>query len=155
MPDQNNVKPKIEEIASEYLSGEALRNLLDFAAWMRANKMTPTFANKSKKGVNYTSRVCYLKLRRNSWYIWPAGRQKEYANAFLACEELKELVSASLAPCLEGCSHQCNAGSGCIVMVCGKRFEHKCGCCPVRFHNPDAEALKTIKQIIEIRSNSK
>ncbi|MCL2488523.1 MAG: hypothetical protein FWE80_07560 [Oscillospiraceae bacterium] len=150
---ENKIKPKVEEIASEYLDGEALDNLLDFVAWMREKRMTPTFANKSSIGVNYTSRICYLKLRHGSWYIWPAGRKKErfheYVYGFLVCEALKELVSTSLAPCMKGCSHQCNGGSGYTVTVCGKDFENKCCCCPVRFHNPDAEALKIIKKVFE------
>lgn len=50
MSESNNTvkqKPQIEEIASDYLDGEALDNLLDFVAWIRANRMTPTFANKN------------------------------------------------------------------------------------------------------------
>ena len=68
MNAQSNPKPKVEEIAPEYLGGEMLDNLLDFVAWMRANKMTPTFANQSKAGVNYISHICYLKLFRGYWY---------------------------------------------------------------------------------------
>ncbi len=146
-------KPKIEDIAPDYLNGDTLDNLLSFVVWMRANRMTPTFANKSKTGVNYTSRVCYLKLRHGSWYIWPAGKKvgylHEYVHAFLDCEELKDLVSASLAPCMKDCSHQCNAGLSFTVTVCGKVFENICCCCPVRFHNPDAETLRIIKKVIE------
>ena len=156
---ETKIKPKIEEIASDYLNGNDLDNLLGFVAWMRANRMTPTFANKSKEGVNYTSRVCYLKLRHDSWYIWPAGKKDgylhEYVHGFLTCEELKELVSASLAPCMKDCSHQCNAGLGFTVTVCGKDYENICCCCPVRFHNPNEETLKEIKNIIEGKNNIK
>jgi len=87
------IKPKIEDIASDYIDGDVLNNLLNFTAWMRANRMTPTFANASKEGVNYTSRICYLKLRHGSWHIWPAGKKDgylhEYARKFLTCEALK------------------------------------------------------------------
>jgi len=149
---QEKIKPTIEEIAAEYLGGEALENFLDFAAWLRANKMTPTFGSKSKTGISYTTRVCYVKLFHDAWYIWPAGKQGVYANDFLACEELKEIVCASLAKCT-GCGHQCNSGAGFTKTVCGKEFEHICGCCPVRFYIPDAETLKIIKKTIEKRNN--
>ena len=146
------LKPKIEEIAHDYLDGENLDNLIDFVAWMRANRMTPTFANKSKEGVNYTSRICYLKLRYGSWYMWPAGRKNEYVNDFLECEELKDIVCMSLAKCTS-CGHQCNSGTGFTKSVCGKDFENICGCCPVRFHNPNMKTLKTIKKVIENKNN--
>ena len=159
MADQKSAKPKPEEIAHEYLDGESLDNLLDFVTWMRANKMTPTFANKSKSGVNYTSRICYLKLRHGSWYIWPAGQKRkkpfhEYVYGFLDCEELKELVSSSLAPCNKNCSHQCNSGLGFTVTVCGKEHQNKCCCCPIRFHSPSAKDLKIIKKVIETKNES-
>jgi len=154
MAKQNTLKPKIEEIVSDYLDGDALGNAMDFFAWLRANKMTPTFGSKSKIGISYTTRVCYIKLFHGSWYIWPAGKKGVYANDFLVCEELSERVSASLAPC-KGCGHQCNSGLGFTKTVCGKEFEHLCGCCPVRFHNPDAEALTIIKNVIEKRDRAK
>ena len=44
LKNQVKQKPQIEEIASDYLDGDALSNLLDFVVWMRASRMTPTFA---------------------------------------------------------------------------------------------------------------
>lgn len=152
--NQIKIKPKIEEIASEYLDGGALNNVLDFVAWLRANKMTPTYGSKSKIGISYTTRVCYIKLFHGSWYIWPAGKKGVYANDFLNCEELKDIVCASLAKCTS-CGHQCNSGLGFIKNVCGKEFENICGCCPVRFCNPDSNSLKFIKEVIEKSNNSK
>ena len=148
------MKPQIEEISQAYLEGEMRENLLDFVAWMRANRITPTFANKSKIGVNYTSRVCYLKLFHGSWYIWPAGRKNEYVSDFLDCKELEDIVCMSLFKCI-GCGHQCNAGTGFTKSVCGKDFENICGCCPVRFHNPNAKTLEIIKKVIENRNNGR
>ena len=154
MQEEKKIKPKIEEIVSDYLDGEKLENILDFAAWLRAGKMTPTFGSKSSAGVSYTTRVCYVKIYKDSWYIWPAGKQGAYANDFLICEELKEIVEASLAPC-KPCGHQCNSGLGFTKTVCGKEFEKICGCCSVRFHNPDAETLAAIKRVIEARNKMK
>jgi len=145
------VKPKLEDAAAHYLDGEALANVLDFCAFLRANRMTPTFGSKSKVGISYTSRVCYVKLFHGDWFIWPAGRHREYTEAFLSCEELKETVRTSLAACTS-CGHQCNGGAGQTITVCGEAFTHICGCCPVRFRNPDAEALRVIKYVIEKRN---
>ena len=72
---QKKTKPKIEEIAADYLAGDKLNNVLDFVAWLRANKMTPTFGSKSSLGISYTTRVCYLKLFHDSWYL-PSFRKK-------------------------------------------------------------------------------
>ena len=156
MSEQTKIKPKIEEIASEYLDGKNLNNLLDFVAWMRANKMTPTFANKSKTGVNYTSHICYVKLFHGYWYIWISGKHRIYKHLFiddfLSCEELKEIIGANLAKCSEGCKHGCNEGQGYTVTVCGKKYEKICGSCTVRFRSPNAKTLKIIKKVIETRN---
>jgi len=154
MPEQNKIKPKIEEIAADYLDGEKLKNILDFAAWLRAGRMTPTFGSKSSVGISYTTRVCYIKIFAGEWYIWPAGKKGAYINDFLACEELKEIVGASLAAC-KPCGHNCNSGKGFVKTVCGQDYERICGCCSVRFHNPDAETLEIIKRVIEHRNSSK
>ena len=155
MSEQTKGKPKVEDIASGYISGDALDNLLDFVVWMRANRMTPTFANKSKDGVNYTSHVCYLKLFHGSWAIWITGKHRKHKSGFiddfLICEELKTVVSAGLALC-GNCGHSCPPHS---VTVCGTKYDNVCPCCTVRFYNPNEETLKSIKKVIETRNKSK
>jgi len=157
MENKNKIKPIVEEIASDYLDGDALYNVLDFTAWLRANKMTPTFGNKSKEGVRYTTRVLFLKLFQGYWEIWISGKAKngKYIDDFLTCEELKEIVSEGLARCSDECGHKCNNGQGYIVAVCGTEFEKICGCCTVRFLNPNAETISIIKKVIEKRNSIK
>ena len=98
LKNQAKEKPQIEAIAPDYIDGDVLNNLLDFVAWMRANRMTPTFANKSKESVNYTSHVCYVKLFHGAWAIWISGKHRKHKNGFiddfLACKELKDVVGA-------------------------------------------------------------
>ena len=153
--NQVKQKPKIEEIAPDYLDSDALDNLLDFVAWMRANRMTPTFANKSKDGTNYTSHVCYLKLVHGTWAIWISGKHRKHKSGFiddfLTCEELKDVVGAGLARCGD-CGHGCPPYS---VTVCGTKYENVCPCCTVRFYNPYAETLKIVKRVIENRNGKK
>jgi len=157
MSEQMIEKPKIEDIASDYLDGEKLTNVLDFVAWLRAGKMTPTFGSKSKIGISYTTRVLYVKLFHGHWHIWISGKAKngKYIDDFLACEELKEIVSEGLARCSENCGHKCNNGQGYIVSVCEEKYEKICGCCTVRFHNPDAKTISIIKKVIDKRNNIK
>lgn len=159
MSEQKNIKPKIEEIASDYLDGEALKNMLDFVEWLRANRMTPAFGSKSKEGISYTTHVCYVKLFLGYWHIWISGKHRKhkhlYIDDFLACEELKEIVGDNLPSCIEGCGHRCNEGQGYTVTVCGKKYEKICGCCTVRFINPNAETLNIIKKVIEKRNSMK
>ena len=155
MPKQNKEKPEIEDIASEYLDGEALDNVLGFVKWLKAGKMKPTFGSKSKIGISYTTRVLYMKLFHGYWYIWISGKAKNgaYIEDFLFCKELKEIVRENLPKC-ESCSHACNNGLGYMVTVCGKKFEKICGTCTVRFRSPNAEALDIIKNVIEKRNNA-
>lgn len=117
--------------------------------------MTPTFANKSKDGINYTSHVCYLKLVHGVWAIWISGKHRKHNSGFiddlLACEELKDVVSKGLARCGD-CGHGCPPYS---VTVCGTKYENVCPCCMVRFNNPDAKTLKIVKRVIENRNRKK
>ncbi len=45
--------------------------------------MTPTFTNKSKEGINYTSHVCYLKLFYKEWAIWISGKHCKHKYGFI------------------------------------------------------------------------
>jgi len=155
MSEQAKVKPKIEDAAPDYLDGKALDNLLDFVIWMRTNRITPTFANKSKEGINYTSHICYLKLVHGSWAIWISGKHRKHKSGFiddfLTCEELKAVIATDLAIC-NHCGHGCPPYS---VTVCGIKYDNVCPCCTVRFYNPNTETLKLIKKVIGTRNKSK
>ena len=155
MSEQTKAKPKVEEIASDYLDGDVLNNLLDFVAWMRTSRITPTFANKSKNGINYTSHICYLKLVNGSWAIWISGKHRKHKNGFvddfLVCDELKAVVGANLALC-NNCGHGCPPH---FAIVCGKKYDNVCPCCTVRFNNPNSETLEAIKKVIGARNKSK
>ena len=159
MPESEKEKPKIEDIASDYLDGEDLNNVLSFVSWLRKNRITPSFGSKSKTGVSYTSSVCYVKLFHGYWYIWISGKHRKhknmFVNDFLVCKELKEVVSENLPPCTVGCRHKCNQGKGYTVIVCGEKFENICGCCTVRFLNPSTKTLNIIKRVIERRNRIK
>ena len=40
---QSKTKPKIEEVIPEYLTGDNKQRALDFATWLRTNKMSPAW----------------------------------------------------------------------------------------------------------------
>ncbi len=70
----------------------------------------------------------------------------------LLTPELKDVVSEGLARCSENCGHKYNEGQGYVVTVCGTNFEKICGCCTVRFRNPDEATIKMIKEVIQKRN---
>ena len=43
---QKNIRPKIEDVICEYFADvpQTQQNALDFVSWLRANKMSPTWA---------------------------------------------------------------------------------------------------------------
>ena len=154
--EQKKLKPKIEDIASEYLDGEDLNNLLDFVTWMRANRITPTFANKNKNGINYTSHICFVKLVHKEWEIAISGKHRKHKSGFqddfFACEELKEIIAANLSQCEPpGCGHGCPPYT---AIICGTKYENVCRCLTVRFYNPNAGTLEIIKKVIAARNNA-
>ena len=64
-----------------------------------------------------SGRVLFLKLFHGYWEIWISGKAKngKYIDDFLACEELKKVISEGLARCSDNCGHKCNGGQGYIV----------------------------------------
>ena len=57
---------------SEYLDGAEKQNALDFAAYCRANKMTPQWQSTNRWRFQHKGkRVCIVRLWDDSWSIMP------------------------------------------------------------------------------------
>ena len=154
MPEQKSSKPKIEDIANDVLSGNALKNALDFTAYLRENKMNPQWSAANAWKVTYKSySVCFIRmhgtahyhnLSEGSWHIIPFIG--EYEDDALP-DEMKEIAWAN--------KHTCKSCGQCALKldaVFGKEYAYACEC-SVRFVNPSAEAVECAKKLIELRRN--
>ena len=161
---QGKVRPKLEDVLNDYLDGDNLKNALDFAAWLRANKMAPQYISGNLSGgmgmawsviygkkENRANRVCHIKLYNNSWHICPSG---DYYDDFKNIVELETMITSNLHPCTV-CGHNCNSGMGQTMMFFGKEFNKICGGFTIRLCNLNVADLEKVKKVLEDRNNNK
>ena len=143
-----NIQPQIEDKIKEALNGEALRNALDFVAFLKDIGMTPCPENpyaRFRYKDYYTCIVLY-PFPENGWIIGDCPVDE--TDGFLLEESVKEFVWENIVSCCGGC--------GCPEWkkekdrtIFGKKYKSVCSC-TVQFHNPDADALIKIKKLMEL-----
>jgi len=142
-----------EDGIAKPLEGDNLRNALDFAAWLRANKFTPSWASWNCYKVNINGKcVCGIHLGcgevipdmwlTNYWHLGLGHRLFNHDNTSLSDRE-KEIVWSNLKIC-NGCGAGCWPGHPRTYF--GKKFERVCGA-GVEFWNPGAEEMEVAKKL--------
>jgi len=150
----SKVKPQIEDVANEVLSGDALRNALDFIAYLRENKLNPNWsATNVWKVSSKTFNVCFIRLygaaeyhglKPGEWNISPFIG--EYEPDSLS-DENRDIAWANKKTC-SGCG-KCALP---LDAVFGRKYDYACEAA-IRFVNPDAKAIACAKKLVELRRN--
>ena len=158
MSEQNNVNDrlKIEVELNEDLSGDRLKNALNFIAYMKTNDMTTHAEHHSAfeyKG-EWVCIVCIIPVDDvPGWVIFDNPLTSKFDN-FPVDEDLKEFAWANVNICTScGGSSGCGSQPGRTKIIFGKEFNNICTS-DVAFWNPDADALKKIMQMIDIWKKS-
>ena len=154
MPEKT-VKPEIEDVIGDVLTGGTLKNALNFIAYLRENKINPQWSATNVWKISYkTFSVCFIRLygaadyhslKPNSWHIIPFIG--EYEDSSLS-DELKEIVWAN--------KHTCSSCGKCalpINKVFGKEYDYACEK-SILFTNPDAKTIECVKKLIELRRDA-
>jgi hypothetical protein len=156
--EQKAVKPKIEDVAGDYLSGDKLQELLGFAAFLRDNKLTPRWQSVNSWSVKYKNKlVCYVKINAHfgeayvegSWFVSHSNftREKWFGGYedFMTDEAVKNFVLDNIqAPvCAEkGCQGVRDK------VIFGKKFDAVCNCWCLRLQNLSGEPLELEKRLV-------
>ena len=165
---QGKNRPKLEDVLNDYLEGDNLQNALDFASWLRTNKMAPQYISGHLAGGmgmawsviygkkdNKANRVCHIKLYNNSWHICPSG---DYYDDFKNNTELEQEITSTLNPCTfepsQTCTHKCNGGTGHTMTFFGKDFHNLCEGFVIRLRNLDKASLEKVKNVIIARNKT-
>ena len=151
----------IEQNIVEILSGDAQKNALEFVAYLRANEMLfergkGYWEDKYYWMIKYKNEyVCFIlingcedKTEPEGWIIWSDESENWFA-AFPLDEYMKEIAWKNVDFC-GNCGGDCNPGTHKTIF--GKEFYNVCRT-TMKFMNPDAEAMKCVKKIVEIRKN--
>ena len=149
--EQKTTKPKIDDVIENYLSGEPLKNLQDFIAYLREIKLSPrwastnAWASKHKSQLVSTIRLqgsSALELKENEWVVHMLEKfGHNYLDEFISCEKFKEVVWNNIKPC-----NRCSSCGPRNKEYMGKKFDSICG---LRIINPSGETLDYVKKIVE------
>lgn len=108
--------PPFEEAVAAYIEKEADKSrALEFAQWLKKNKLSPSAGNngynwyvnfkyidynKCKDGTYYrgTYHGCYLKLFQDTWHIFPS---KDILEQILLREEIKRFCGTACFPVMD------------------------------------------------------
>jgi len=149
---------KIEDVVNNVLSGDAQKNALDLIAHIRAGDESEKFPivmhdEKDESGWN-TSNLGFIIVTGSDefpgpWAMWLGAENIGEQTDLPVDQCVKEFAWANVSPC-GSCGGTCSPGLN--TKIFGKAFENTCQA-NLMFVNPDAEAVKGMKKIIDIRKN--
>jgi hypothetical protein len=139
---------EIKSIIHEALSGEALKNALEFTEFLKANEAV---AGGEHGEVAYKGKaLCYMHFggeeEPGPWTVWTVG---DYSGEGVSLDErLKKIAHENVNICAS-CGCDCSPGSKKIIF--GKEFDKVCGGAVMAFHMPNAEESECIKKLLAMR----
>ena len=159
---QKETKARIEDVIPHYLEGELLKTALDFAAYMRANKMQIKWDAWNRWKAYHKSKVlCWVTLdlfvRPVTWVVSPCLANINKYEESVICEGLQEFVWNSFKRCKScpGCRRkEHNIEKSYTILnkellgICGEAYYVNNN--KVYFVNPDETAVGRIKKLLEL-----
>jgi len=151
-----NARIEIEVRINEVLSGGSLKNALDFAAFLRANGLSPEL-HESGDGWSILcgeESLGFVVVNGSAqmpgpWTIW--FNSCDFGDGDAADDALKETAWAHASVCGHFTSggRQCGCGDqpGFRRTIFGKEFENRCHS-PLMFTDPDAKTLENVKKLM-------
>ena len=146
------VEKRLEDSFNESLTGDTLKNALDFAEFIRANEMI----YNGEYEIHYKGILaCYIdtpNVNSHSWRVWTVGDYSTEYEGFPIDEGMKEIGWANVVFCGNCDDVDCDPGKTEIIFE--KEFNNVCRGADnlaMRFCDPDAEALKCAKKMIAMR----
>ena len=148
--DQKNIRPKIEDIAFEYVNEEFKEDILEFITYLKEDKMTVQWASVNSWKILHKSKdVAFIKLYEGSWYIDPAVDFKDSNfESLIKKEKYEKIIWDNIEICVNCLPNgQCTPGRS--VKILGKDYKNVCH--SIRFKNPKINEINCIKKIFEYR----
>ena len=155
-------RQSIEDSIVEILTGEAQKNALEFAAYLRANEMLFEKGRGYWEGKLYwlikykEEYVCYILIGAEEkpgpgpWIIWSDDSGSNCFEDYSLDEQMKEVAWKNVDIC--GNCGGCDNPGGTRKTIFGKDFNNVCRTA-MNFTNPDVETLECVKKMVEIRKN--
>ncbi|MCL2421997.1 MAG: hypothetical protein FWD03_09080 [Defluviitaleaceae bacterium] len=143
---------RLEDVFNEVLTGDVLKNALDFVEFLNANGITQI----EQHGMYYKGEcVCYIDTRNEhpSWIVWTAGDYSNEYEDFPIDGQTKETAWTHANKCGNCEGTDCSPGKTKVIF--GKSFANICNGADVDmcFTNPSGETLASLKKLVEMRKN--
>ena len=139
--------PKFEDAAVLYLeNAEDRERALEFAAWLRKNRMAPSAGNSgynwyvSQKG----TRVIQMKMYDDTWFI---VTRWEIIDELIAREELKEVLLENVFQCTVCNTKGCPWGTLDLNLY-GHELKGICRQTFLRIRNPNENSINLMKSFL-------
>jgi len=145
---------KIEAIFNEVLTGDVLKNALDFTNFLNTNDIVQLGQHEWY----YKDKcACYIDTRneKHSWIVWTEGDYSTDHDTFPIDERTKEIAWANVMKCSNCDGVDCKPGI--TKTIFGKEFTNVCNADNVNmtfmFINPNAETLECVRKLISMRKH--
>ena len=154
---QKALKPKIEEVIPLLLNGDERDAALSFVAYMRANKMQPSWTAHNSWSANYKGKkICTIRLPLahfpyKHWVICPhISRWNKMISSYDTYKDEIERdgYEAYVWDNVNICRSCANCGPGWDITVLGKDFSNICHNIPVWYKDPTDETIGFVKYIL-------
>ena len=153
--NNGNVLHKVEENLKKHLSGDALKNALDYVNFLDSNGIYPDFTDNGVHLFKYKDECVSLIGTPPFWDVvgWNiyGFNNNTMCDDFPVDEELINFAWTHVKPCEVAIGGNC--GGDCKPGVCadvfGKDFEGTC-CHVTKFENPDTDAMKNIVKLTQV-----
>jgi len=152
--EQKALKLKIEDEIPGFLDGDMKRTALDFVAYLRANKMQPSWQSTNSWKANFKGQnVCVIRLSQRSWRVVPRiSRWNKLINSYNLYED--ELTKEGLADIVLANVNFCRSCAGCApgwkMIFFGREHDNVCHNVPVWYVDPGEAEIGCIKRVLEL-----
>lgn len=146
--NQKAIKPKIENVAGNFVHQKNMENLNDFLGFLTDSKLKPQWASGNSWAVKYRSKtVCHIKFDSMSWFIMFSKLARENwldgYNKYFTDNEAKKFVWENVKG--PKCPRDCKGNK---ITFFGEEFSDVCSCWAIRAENPDRAGLEGSKKLI-------
>ena len=151
---------RIENSICEVLTGDEQKNALKFVDYLRTREMLfercgGYWESKLYWVIKYRDQsVCYILVngsqdKTEPWIIWSDDSGSDWFADIPVEEHIKEIAWKNVDLCAS-CGGDCSPGMR--KKIFGKEFNHVCRT-PMRFINPNEEALDCVIKMVAIRKD--
>ena len=156
---QKVVKPRIEDVIPAYLEGDAKTLALDFIAYMRENKLQPTWMSHNTWKASYKRRnICFIRLPKNNmpydyWAVHPhiSRWNKFISNYDVFKDQIIDSGTRSIVwDNVNICRNCANCAPGWDMSILGREFTNVCHNIPAWYCDPGETEIDFIKMILDL-----